>query len=89
MDIYVLQSRWKIENNRLKYYGLRNKENMFKNEKHINKKHPQINVSVRNFKLSAEELKKKLKVKDGGNKYLFGTTDNLNNAILIICNKIT
>lgn len=63
----------------------------FKNNeiKHINKKHPQINVSVRNFKLSAEELKKKLKVKDGGNKYLFGTTDNLNNAILIICNKIT
>ena len=57
--------------------------------KHINKKHPQINVSVRNFKLSAEELKIKLKVKDGGNKYLFGTTDNLNNAILIICNKIT
>ena len=56
--------------------------------KHIKKEHPQINVSVRNFKLSAEELKNKLKVKDGGEKYLFGTTDCNNNAILIICSKI-
>ncbi len=56
--------------------------------KNINKKHPQINVSVRNFRLSAEELKKKLKVRDGGNEYLFGTTDCNNNAILIICTKI-
>lgn len=56
--------------------------------KNINKKHPQINVSVRNFRLSAEELKKKLKVRDGGNEYLFGTTDCNNNAILIICSKI-
>lgn len=55
--------------------------------KELNKKHPQINVSVRNFKLSAEELKKKLKVNDGGNEYLFGTTDKNNNAILIICQK--
>lgn len=63
----------------------------FKNNeiKNINKKHPQINVSVRNFKLSTDDLKKKLKVKDGGNKYLFGTTDNFNNAILIICNKVS
>lgn len=63
----------------------------FKNSeiKNLNKKHPQINVSVRNFKLSADELKKRLKVNDGGDKYLFGTTDNNNNAILIICNKIS
>ena len=55
--------------------------------KTLKNKHPQINVSVRNFKLSAEELKKKLKVKDGGDLYLFGTTDYENNAILIICEK--
>lgn len=55
--------------------------------KTLKNKHPQINVSVRNFKLSAEELKKKLKVKDGGDMYMFGTTDNENNAILIICKK--
>ena len=62
----------------------------FKNKeiKTIKNKHPQINVSVRNFKLSAEELKKKLKVVDGGETYLFGTTDNENNAILILCRKV-
>ena len=62
----------------------------FKNKelKAIKKVHPQINVSVRNFKLSAEELKKKIGVKDGGDIYLFGTTDKNNNAILIICKKI-
>lgn len=32
------------------------------------------NVSTRNFPLSAEMLKSKLGLKDGGNKYLFGTT---------------
>ena len=56
--------------------------------KNINKKHPQINVSVRNFKLSADELKKKIKVRDGGDKYMFGTTDKNNNAILLICDKV-
>lgn len=55
--------------------------------KHFKNKHPQINVSVRNFKLTAEELKNKLKIKDGGEKYLFGSTDCYNNAILIICSK--
>ena len=59
-----------------------------KDIKNINKKHPQMNVSVRNFKLSAEELKKKLKVNDGGDVYLFGTTDKDNNATLIICHKV-
>ena len=55
--------------------------------KTLKNKHPQMNVSVRNFKLSADELKKKLKINDGGDKYLFGTTDLDGNAILIICHK--
>lgn len=61
----------------------------FKNKeiKEINKLYPKINISVRNFKLSADELKKRLKVSDGGDIYLFGTTDKNDNAILIICNK--
>ena len=29
--MYVIQSRWKFENNVLRYYGLRNQPNMFKN----------------------------------------------------------
>lgn len=34
----------------------------------------QANVAVRNFPLSAEQLKDKLKIKDGGKDYLFATT---------------
>ena len=34
----------------------------------------QANISVRNFPLSAEGLRRKLKLKDGGTKYLFATT---------------
>ena len=28
---YYLQTRWQLENNKLEYYGLRNKKNLFKN----------------------------------------------------------
>ena len=47
----------------------------------------QANVSCRNFKHSVEEVKKKLKIKDGGNHYIFATTDSDNKPILIICKK--
>lgn len=47
----------------------------------------QANVAVRNFPLSAEELKKRLKLKDGGEKYLFGTTTYDNQKILICTKK--
>lgn len=51
-------------------------------------KYKQINVSVRNFKLSAEELKKKLKVCDGGEFFLFGTTLFNGDAVMILCKKV-
>lgn len=47
----------------------------------------QANVAVRNFPLTAQQLKKKLKVKDGGSVYLFGTTDAAGNHILIKTHK--
>ena len=40
--MYDLQSRWKTEGNYLKYYGLRNKENLFRNKIHLNKKQKSI-----------------------------------------------
>ncbi len=46
------------------------------------------NVAVRNFPLTAQELRKRLKLKDGGNLYLFGTTDSANHHILILCKKL-
>lgn len=45
------------------------------------------NVSCRNFKDKPEQVKKKLKLKDGGNTYLFATSDQNNKPILIICVK--
>ena len=45
------------------------------------------NITCRNFKVKPEEVKKKLKLKDGGSTYLFATTDNNNKPILVICIK--
>ena len=40
--MYYLQNRWKLEENKLYYYGLRNKENMFKNTVKLSKKQAEI-----------------------------------------------
>ena len=45
-------------------------------------------IAVRNFPLSAEELRKTLKVKDGNACYLFGCTLSTNRKILIVCSKL-
>ena len=45
------------------------------------------NVSCRNFKDNVEQIKKKLKIKDGGKNYLFATNDKNNKPILIVCVK--
>lgn len=56
--------------------------------KRIAGKYPQINVSVRNMPLTAEQLKSKLKVKDGGENYLFGVTLCDESKALLICKKV-
>lgn len=43
---YFLQSRWKLEGNQLVYYGLRNKENLFKNTIKISRNQRQIISSL-------------------------------------------
>lgn len=45
------------------------------------------NISCRNFKESVEQVKKKLNIKDGGETYLFATTDKNNKAVLIVNSK--
>ena len=47
------------------------------------------NIATRNFPLSVEELRKRLKLKDGGNTYIFATTDCKSCHILYICTKIS
>ncbi len=46
------------------------------------------NVSCRNFKETVAQIKKKLNLKDGGDTYLFATTDNNNKPILVVANKL-
>lgn len=48
----------------------------------------QANIAVRNFPLSAVELRKRLKLKDGGVHYIFGTTDQQGSHVLLICKKM-
>lgn len=45
------------------------------------------NITTRNFPLSVSEIRKKLKLKDGGAVYLFFTTDLNNVKIVLICSK--
>ena len=46
------------------------------------------NITVRNFPMSAEQLRKKLKLKDGGDTYIFATTLADGEHKLLICRKI-
>lgn len=45
------------------------------------------NVTTRNFPISVGEIRKKLKIKDGGDIYLFFTTDLNNIKIILVCLK--
>lgn len=45
------------------------------------------NISCRNFPLTPEELRKRLKLKDGGNCYIFATTTANKKNILLFCEK--
>ncbi len=46
------------------------------------------NISVRNFPMTAEALRKKLRLKDGGDVFIFGTTLSDYSHKLFICRKI-
>nr|WP_315232753.1 class I SAM-dependent methyltransferase [uncultured Flavobacterium sp.] len=49
----------------------------------------QANITTRNFPDSVETIRKKWKIKDGGNVYCFFTTDENNHKIVLICTKIS
>lgn len=46
------------------------------------------NIATRNFPLTVAQIRKKTKLKDGGNKYLFFTINILNKHIVLICDKV-
>lgn len=47
----------------------------------------QANTTVRNFPLSVTELRKRLKLKDGGDTYIFATTTASGDHLLLVCEK--
>lgn len=47
-----------------------------------------VNITARNFPLSPDELRKKWKIKDGGDLYAFFTTNMQNEKIVLLCGKI-
>lgn len=46
------------------------------------------NIATRNFPLSVTELRKRLKLKDGGDTYIFATTQSDESHVLFICEKV-
>lgn len=66
-------------------------ENSFPYNKNEMKNHlekQQFNITTRNFPETVENIRKKWKIKDGGNRYCFFTTDENDHKIVLICKKI-
>ncbi|HEY6143913.1 MAG TPA: class I SAM-dependent methyltransferase [Flavobacterium sp.] len=66
-------------------------ENSFpynKNEMKTYLEKQQFNITTRNFPETVENIRKKWKIKDGGNRYCFFTTDENDSKIVLICKKI-
>ena len=59
-----------------------------KQDMKLHLKNQSVNITTRNFPDSVENIRKKWKIKDGGNRYCFFTTDLNNNKIVLICSKI-
>ena len=47
----------------------------------------QANIAVRNFPLSVAELRKRLKLSEGGSTYIFATTLASDDRVLLVCRK--
>jgi hypothetical protein len=60
-----------------------------KNEMKIALSNQQANITTRNFPETVENIRKKWKIKNGGNLYCFFTTDKNDSKIVLICRKIT
>lgn len=52
-------------------------------------KNTKANLTTRNFPDKVQDIRKKWKISDGGNVYIFFTTDMNDNKIVLICTKIT
>ena len=61
-------------------YNKQNMKSFLENKK--------ANITTRNFPETVDNIRKKWKIKDGGNVYCFFTTDANNNKIVLLCGKL-
>lgn len=59
-----------------------------KSEMKLNLENSKANISIRNFPETVENIRKKWKIKEGGNTYCFFSTVEKNDKIVLICSKI-
>lgn len=69
-------------------FKIENKIPYHKTEMKTYLENKQANITTRNFPDSVENIRKKWKIKDGGNQYCFFTTDENDKKIVLICTKI-
>ena len=55
--------------------------------KQLRKVAPKANLTVRNFPATVDALRKKLKIKEGGDKFIFATTTADNQHVMVVCRK--
>ena len=48
----------------------------------------QANIATRNFPMKPEELRRRLKLRDGGDTYIFGTTLADGSHVILVCKKV-
>ena len=46
------------------------------------------NIAVRNFPISSQDLRRQLKLKDGGDTYIFATTQGERNHLILVAGKV-
>jgi len=71
--VFIIEEVWDFNNKLLKS---------------ISKIIPKANITIRNFPLSVEELRKRTKVKEGGDVYLFATTLANEQKVFIKCRRL-
>ncbi|MCK9163336.1 MAG: class I SAM-dependent methyltransferase [Bacteroidales bacterium] len=60
-----------------------------KNIKTLSERFPKANITIRNFPQMVAEIRKRTGIKDGGDDYLFFTTNSENEKIIIACEKLS
>ena len=58
-----------------------------KDVRRLKERTSKANITVRNFPLKVDELRKRLKISEGGNDYLFATTLANQSHLLLLCRK--